>query len=139
MVPMLASLRSGLGFRFWKNWVPSTYGLKQAAAQQIFLGDRWCLPGNERVGITVPFFMKRPVQSLASACCHSAPHPNAQDSASATALVSPLESAVPGSLGFPPTLAARVSVLLENRTALTPNPTSSKNLHDGTFQLPFSP
>ena len=35
----------GSGFcHFWKILVPLTYGLKHAAAQQIFLGDRWCLP-----------------------------------------------------------------------------------------------
>ena len=28
---------------FGKFWVPPTYGLKHAAAQQIFLGDCWCL------------------------------------------------------------------------------------------------
>ena len=41
---------SGLGFTFWKIWVPPTYGLKHAAAcrsvpqhSKGFLGDRWCL------------------------------------------------------------------------------------------------
>ena len=44
MVPMPASLRLGLDFSFWKIWVPPTYGLKHAAAQQIFLGTvgAWC-------------------------------------------------------------------------------------------------
>ena len=32
MVPMPASLRIGLGFSFWKIWVPPAYGLKHAAA-----------------------------------------------------------------------------------------------------------
>ena len=32
MVLMPASLRLGLGFGFWKIWVPPTYGLKHAAA-----------------------------------------------------------------------------------------------------------
>ena len=33
---------------FWKIGLPPTYGLKPAAAQQIFLGDRWCLAQSQR-------------------------------------------------------------------------------------------
>ena len=41
MVPMPASLRSGLGFSFWKIGLPPTYGLKHAAACRSTANFSW--------------------------------------------------------------------------------------------------